>query len=260
MGSAKCAPHSLCAPYPDFMTRRRWIADTWNQTSAALAGQQAHHLAHVLRVRPGQQFDVVAGNQVLRGTVESVEDDCVRFALGEEVSAAQSLPLTVVLSIIRFEPMEWAIEKLTELGVQRMVPMAAQRSDRHLVQAARKRVERWRRIAREAAQQSRRNDVPEIDGPIELLAFLESAHEPRRLMLSEREEMTSLWDVLNAPLEEPAAITLAVGPEGGWTDAEMTLFTKHAWTPVSLGPRILRAETAAIAATSVLAARLNATA
>ncbi len=240
------------------MTRRRWIADTWNATSAALTGPQAHHLAGVLRARVGQQFDVVAGNQVRRGTVESVEDNCVRFALGEEVSAAHALPLTVALSIVRFEPMEWAIEKLTELGAQRIVPLAAQRCDRHLVQASEKRLERWRRIAREAAQQSRRNDVPEIDGPVGLPAFLETAQDARRLLLSEREEMTPLWDVLNASLEEPAAIALAVGPEGGWTDAEMTLLTKHAWTPVSLGPRILRAETAAIAATSVLAARLNA--
>lgn len=246
------------APYADCMTRRRWIADTWDQTSATLDGQQAHHLARVLRARPGQQFDVVVGDAVRRATVDSVEDNCVRFLLGDAISAADSMPLTVALSIIRFEPMEWAIEKLTELGVQCIQPVAAQRSDKHLLQAAGKRLERWRRIAREAAQQSRSSAVPTIDAPLALAEFLERGNETRRILLSEREQAAPFWDVLRAPAEEDALpLTLAVGPEGGWTDAEMALFSQQAWIPVSLGPRILRAETAAIAAASVIAARMN---
>ena len=233
------------------MTRRRWIADEWNDTSAVLRETQAAHLARVLRAQVGQEFDIVAGGRVRRGVVQSIHENAVEFSLHEEVTAATPLPFIVGMSIIRFERLEWAIEKLTELGVERVVPIAAQRSEKHLTQAAAKRVERWRKIARESAQQSRRVNAPEIGEPIRLMQWLEEKQDGVRLLLSEHEHDRGLRESVGTGLPSKT-IYAAIGPEGGWTEVELASFEKHGWQPVSLGPRILRAETAAIAVASVI--------
>lgn len=254
------------------MTRRRWIADEWNNNSAALLNDQAIHLSRVLRAHPGQEFDIVTGSNVRRGVIESVADNRVEFSLYEFMESTGALPLTMLLSVIRFERMEWAIEKLTELGVMRIVPVIAQRTEKHLAQAAEKRIERWRKIARESAQQSRRSDIPEIAAPLriaEAVSLLEApesqANNPKfGLLLSEREDVQkSLPSYLNEIFFEDASaimtkeIYAAVGPEGGWTDSELRSFAERRWTPVGLGPRILRAETAAVAVAGVLNAWLG---
>ncbi len=247
------------------MTRRRWIADRWNEDSAVLLDAQAAHLARVLRARAGQQYDIVAGGVVRRGVIENVSENAVTFSLHEPIETAGALPLTVGMSVIRFERMEWAIEKLTELGVARFFPLLAQRSEKHLAQAAQKRVERWRKIARESAQQSRRSDVPEISDPIILPGFLAELQDGLKLVLSECEQDRSLKSCLDAtqtstgiPPRPVERICAAIGPEGGWTTAELAGFTQHGWQPVSLGPHILRAETAAISLASVVGAWLAA--
>src|SRR3954453_19236782 len=150
------------------MTRRRWIADEVDGNRAALTGQNAAHLARVLRGRVGQEFDIGTGESVRRGTISSISDERVEFELGETVDAGGDVAITMLLAIFKFDRFEWAVEKCTELGASRIVPVIARRSDAHLVQAAAKRVERWQRIAREAAQQSRRVGPPEISAPMKL--------------------------------------------------------------------------------------------
>ncbi len=248
------------------MTRRRWIADQWNEASAALVDAQAAHLARVLRAQVGQEFDIVAGNEVRRGVIERVAEDRIEFSLHEAIESSDALPLVILLSIVRFERMEWAMEKLTELGVARIIPLVAQRSEKHLAQAAEKRVERWRKIARESAQQSRRSDIPEISAPTHLAQCItegEKSPSTARLLLSEREHTQSLRRCLEGAFPNQHGATAernfyaAIGPEGGWSDAEILLFSNHSWTAASLGPRILRAETAAIAVASVLGSWLT---
>jgi 16S rRNA (uracil1498-N3)-methyltransferase len=151
--------------------------------------------------------------------------------------------------------MEWAIEKATELGVARITPILARRTEKHLSLAAPKRAERWRRIALEASKQSRRTDIPGIADPITLKVALDQEQSPTRILLSETEQATPLSAALAAATSAETA--LAIGPEGGWTPEEMALFTAHHWTPVTLGPRILRAETAAIAAIAIASSYLN---
>src|SRR5215475_1618967 len=145
------------------MTRRRWIADTWDEATASLTGEQASHLIRVLRAQAGMEFDIVAGDRVWHGVIAGISGDAVRFNLVAEVTAEPALPVTVLLSIFKFDRMEWAIEKATELGVERIIPIIARRSEKHLAQSAQNRVERWKRIAREAAKQSRRSDVPVVE-------------------------------------------------------------------------------------------------
>ena len=235
--------------------RRRWIADsfspaTGHPTHAAVTGDQAAHLARVLRAEPGQVFDVVANGFLHRARITTVSPGRVDFVLQEELEADASLPLHLYLAVFKFDRLEWAIEKATELGIARITPVLARRTEKHLAQAAPKRVERWRRIAHEASQQSRRTQVPELAEPTSLKAALDHEAAPTRILLSETEQQPTLGPPL-ANVTANALCALAIGPEGGWTADEMQLFTAHAWTHVTLGPRILRAETAAIAAIAI---------
>jgi 16S rRNA (uracil1498-N3)-methyltransferase len=237
------------------MTRRRWIADEVLGNRAALIGAHAEHLARVLRARVGQEFDVVAGSGIRRGTVVAVSDGRIEFELGKEVPAVALAPVTLLLSIFKFDRMEWAIEKCTELGVTRIVPVIARRTDAHLASASVKRVERWRRIALQSAEQSRREAPPEIDDPIKVA---QAANFPRalKIVLAESEQQNMLREVVTAWPGE--GVVLAVGPEGGWADDEVQLLQNEGWISASLGPTILRAETAAIVATALVVAEVGA--
>ena len=228
------------------MTRRRWIADQVSGNRAALTGAHADHLVRVLRARVGQEFDIVANGVVRRGVVVALADSLVDFELGEEIPAEPAaIHLTLVLAIFKFDRMEWAIEKCTELGVTRIVPVIARRTDSHLVEASAKRVERWHRIALQASEQSRRASPPEIADPIKLREAM-ALPAGLKIVLSEAEEQSQLRDI--PPTGE---VLLAIGPEGGWTEDELELLQKNGWVSASLGPTILRAETAAIAATAI---------
>jgi 16S rRNA (uracil1498-N3)-methyltransferase len=244
------------------MTRRRWIADSWDESTASLTGEQASHLIRVLRAQAGAEYDIVAGDRVWHGAIAGISGDAVRFNLIAEVEADPALPITLLLSIFKFDRLEWSIEKGTELGVERIVPIIARRSEKHLAQSAQNRVERWRRIARESAKQSRRSDIPVIEDVLPLkTAARQTSDGATRLLLAEQERSTTLRNAVEKAIrdagEEMPSIRMAVGPEGGWTAEEEALFDAEGWKSVSLGPRILRAETAAITATAVVAALLE---
>jgi 16S rRNA (uracil1498-N3)-methyltransferase len=249
------------------MTRRRFIADTWTPTTATLTGDQAAHLARVLRAAPGQIYDIVANGFLHRAEITTVSDQQVDFTLHEELSSDTALPLHLLLAVFKFDHMEWAIEKATELGIARITPILARRTEKHLAQAALKRAERWRRITLEAAKQSRRTDTPDIPDPLPLKQALEQEKSPTRILLSETEQTTTLTDAMKqhesgcptsgfSDVGSRITHAIAIGPEGGWSPEEISLFTQHAWQPVTLGPRILRAETAAIAAIAIASTHL----
>jgi 16S rRNA (uracil1498-N3)-methyltransferase len=241
------------------MTRRRWIADEVTGDTAALLGDHALHLSRVLRARVGQQFDIATGSdgrsEVRRGTITAISADRVEFALGDQLNNSPSpiSQITLALAIFKFDRMEWAIEKCTEIGVVRIVPVIARRSDAHLVAASLKRHDRWHRIVSQAAEQSRRSGPPEITSPVKLkdLPTALPAGAATRIVLAEslaEPEEARLSDILQS---RPTEAALAVGPEGGWADDELTWFREAGWIAASLGPTILRAETAAIVATAL---------
>jgi 16S rRNA (uracil1498-N3)-methyltransferase len=235
------------------MTRRRWIADEFSEHHAGLLGQNAAHLVRVLRARVGQEYDIVCGDVVRLGTIVSVCDARVEFALGDAVSAKSEREIVLLMAIYKFDRLEWAIEKCTELGATRIIPVIARRTESHLAAAAAKRVERWRRIAHEAAQQSRRQRPPQIDEAVKLKSAL-PLESPTRLLLNENERSENLREAL---AEAAVPIAFAVGPEGGWAEEELVQFSVAGWRSVTLGSTILRAETAAIAALAGAAAILD---
>lgn len=230
------------------MSRRRFIADEVESNRAALTGAHAYHLSRVLRARIGQEFDIALGDQVRRGTITNISDDRVELELGESVDTQSEAPLTLALAIFKFDRFEWAVEKCTELGVSRIVPVVARRTDVHLAQGAAKRVDRWRRIAREASEQSRRLAAPAIADPVKLRDYLSSENTANRILLAETKAGVQLRDLCDSH----TGTALAIGPEGGWAPEEMKLFSDLGWRSASLGKTILRAETAAIAALSIV--------
>jgi len=243
------------------VTRRRWIAEHWDEATATIVGAQAQHMARVLRAQPGMEADVVAGGHVFHAQVAAATASEVRFNLIAELDADPALPLTLVLAVYKFDRMEWVIEKATELGVAAVIPVIARRTEKHLALAAEKRAERWRRIAHESAQQSRRSDVPIIHDPVLLPARVRVASESTRIVLAEQERTTTLRNALEeaqaAAQADMPMLEIAIGPEGGWAAEEEALFDANGWRAASLGPRILRAETAAIAALAVVASYLE---
>src|SRR5215831_16190417 len=231
------------------MTCRRWMADEVSGNRAFLTGDHARHLAQVLRAQVGQQFEISTRSRVHLSKITRVQPDRVEFELGDLVAAASPLPITAAISIFKFDRMEWAIEKCTELAVAAIVPLIAARTDSHLASTAAKRVERWRRLANSASEQSRRILPPEISDPIKLeqaLALTADVH----VVLSEAEQEQILRKAVPA---NARSVALAFGPEGGWEEEELEAFVKAGWTSASLGPAILRAETAVIAAIAVCA-------
>jgi 16S rRNA (uracil1498-N3)-methyltransferase len=234
------------------MTRRRWIADEIFGNRAALIGEHARHLVQVLRAQVGQEFDISTGSEVRRGRVAVIRPERVEFELGASVVHSAMPAITVALSIFKFDRMEWAIEKCTELGVASIVPVVASRTESHLAAAAAKRVERWQRIAKQASEQARRISPPEISAPIKFKELLAKSDSPR-IVLSEFEQSVMLKDVIP---QNGTSVMLAFGPEGGWTQEEITAFRDGEWTSASLGNTILRAETAVIAAVAIAAAVL----
>ncbi len=236
------------------MARRRFFVDQVRLGRAAVRGDEARHLRQVLRVEPGQTYELSDNASLYLAEVEKVRNEEVSFRIIETIPVEAPLfEVTLLLSLIKFDRFEWALEKATELGVARVIPVNAVRSEKGLACAALKRLERWRRIARESSQQSRRARLPEICAPV---AFSDALLAPGpRFFLDERGGEPLVSAAGNAPTDRPCVI---VGPEGGWTEEERGSAAAAGWARVSLGSNILRAETAAIAALAVFSSVLEA--
>jgi 16S rRNA (uracil1498-N3)-methyltransferase len=238
-------------PQGGSVARRRFFVDEIRHGRAVLAGEDARHLRQVLRAETGQRYEICDNRSVYIAEIETVRKDEVSFQVLEELPAEPPpLVLTLLLALTKFDRFEWALEKATELGVAAVVPVKAERSEKGLERAAAKRVERWRKIVRETSQQARRARMPEVFDPVSFDHAL-AAPGPNRYFLDETGG-DPLLSVVPAHRTRSDEVRLAIGPEGGWTDAERGLARKLGWMPVSLGPMILRAETAATAATAII--------
>lgn len=218
--------------------------------AAELRGDEARHLTRVLRAEPGRQYEVSDGQAAYLAEITEARGDRVAFRILEAVDSAQPpVEITLLASLIKFDRFEWIIEKATELGVARIQPVEAARTEKGLFDASRKRMERWVRVAQEAGQQSRRLRAPEI---LPSVRFPSALAEPAdyRIFLEES-SAPALLKQLPESRTPSQSVALLVGPEGGWTDEERQLAAREGWAPASLGPQILRAETAAAAGIAV---------
>jgi 16S rRNA (uracil1498-N3)-methyltransferase len=222
--------------------------------AAVLRGEAAHHLGRVLRAEPGQLFELSDAESVWLARAERVGRDSIEFRLVEQLPAPVSrLRITILLSIVKFDRFEWALEKATELGADEIVPLTAERSEKGLVSAAAKRGARWEKILFEAAQQARRLRVPALGKAAPPSRAFGDAPDGIRLLLSERSGARPMREVLGPSARlvgegKIVPVALAIGPEGGWTDAEISSATAAGFSEISLGAAILRTETAVCAA------------
>ena len=234
--------------------RRRFFVEKFAGGCAELRGEAAEHLGRVLRAEPGQVYELSDGEQVWLGRVEKNshgKNGAIEFVLIEQIPARESaLRIKLLLSVVKFDRMEWSLEKATELGVTEIVPLAAARSEKTLILAAKKRAERWRKILLESAQQSRRLRPPVLAEIAKTEDALAEADASVRIILSERADAKPLREILQSVSANE--VCLAIGPEGGWTDGEFAAAAKNQFREASLGREILRTETAVIAALAIL--------
>ena len=239
--------------------RRRFFVDQFTGTTAVMEGDAAHHLGHVLRAQSGQLYELSDGSTAWLARIDCVARNRVEFALLEQLPAPHPLAeITLLLAIVKFDAFEWAIEKATELGVHKIVPLAAARSEKGLLAAAAKRSQRWQKILLESSQQSRRLRIPQLDDLAKPSQSFAAQSANFRLILSERSDAPSLRTSLshsNRAIPSPATLAsaaLAIGPEGGWTDDELASARAANFQEASLGQLVLRTETAVIAALASL--------
>lgn len=231
--------------------RRRFLVECFENDGAVVSGADAHHLGRVLRARPGQLYELSDGRAVWLAKVTAVARDAVRFELVEPL-AAVALPVetAVLLSIVRFARLEWCLEKATELGAAWIRPLAAARSEPALVLASGKRMARWERIVREASEQSRRLSPPLLAAPVPAAQAFRQTEAETKILLSERRDAPPLRGL--APAAPRGSVALAFGPEGGWTEQELAAARASGFAEASLGPLVLRMETAVIAAMALV--------
>ena len=231
--------------------RRRFFVQNLNNDRALMEGEAAHHLGRVLRAQVGQLYELSDGSSVWLARIETLGRDRVEFQLLEQLPAnIPQLRTTLLLSVVKFDAFEWALEKATELGVTRIVPLAASRSEKALLSAAAKRAERWKKILLESSQQSRRVQLPALEPLAKPEAIFASQTDGVRILLSESAEAKPLRETLSGIHATSAA--LAIGPEGGWTDAEFAAARACSFHEASLGKLILRTETAVVASLAAL--------
>jgi 16S rRNA (uracil1498-N3)-methyltransferase len=236
------------------MARRRFFVPEIRRGTAELAGPDAEHLVRVLRVEPGQRYELSDNRDVYLAEVETARKSLVSFRIVEELPPPPpTVEITLVAALIKFDRFEWLVEKATELGVAAIQPFEATRTEHGLAQAAPKRLARWEKIALESSQQSRRARLPRIERPVRFVKALEIPGNVR-LLLDENSEVPPLLQVV-PPERSPAdRVALLLGPEGGWTEEERLQAADSGWHPASLGETVLRAETAAVAGLAVIQA------
>ena len=226
----------------------------------ALDSRQAHYLTRVLRLADGAAVEAFNGGGRRWRARLSGERGAAWLVLEAEVDATPESPLEIHLGqcLSSADKMDWTIEKAVELGAKSISPIFSQRSLVRFDQArARRKLEHWQAVVEAACMQSGRDTLPLIAEPVSLEAWLTSVNQPIRLALSPRSSMTlSAWRATLGEADR-GPISLLVGPESGLTDTELNASQAAGFAAISLGPRVLRTETAGLAALSALQALLG---
>jgi 16S rRNA (uracil1498-N3)-methyltransferase len=215
-----------------------------------LLGEEAKHILRVLRMRIGDQlllFD--NSHQEFQARIASITGDQVHFEILDRQTAMRESPLQVTLGlpIIRPQPFEWILQKGTELGVVAFRPFYSAHSRRNFEKAGMdSRMKRWKRIIVEAAKQCERNILPELFPAVSFAGLLEESQQGLKLMPYEEESSRTLNELKQKPFSSETVLAL-IGPEGGFHQEEVQQAQGKGFIPISLGPRILRSETAALA-------------
>ncbi len=230
------------------------------KSTVLLTGEEHHHLHSVLRMKAGDRvwlFDE-HGTEYLARLDETGQNSTRLFVIERKTQKDPSVKITLAQSLIKTQRLEFLLQKSTELGADRFLPVIAARSIVKIEGKIEKKIERWTRIVREAAKQSGNIKVPEIMTPKPLREVLEEVEDDLNIFLNERGGKY-LRDILmgdhgftEQPQGIPDSLKVLIGPEGGWTEQEEHDILDHGYAAVSLGPQTLRAETAAISCLALI--------
>ena len=235
------------------MARRRFFVPQVRRGVAELTGDEAEHLVRVLRAEVGQVYEISDNEKLYLAEVETARKSQVTFKVLEELpSPAEEAAIVLVAALIKFDRFEWIVEKATELGVAEIRPFEATRTERGLAQASVKRNERWQKIAHEASQQARRTRLPLIEQTVAFRAAI-TLNASLRLMLDEDSD-APIAKSLPATRSAKDRIGLLLGSGGRLDRGRTQSGDECGWVSCSLGPTILRAETAAAAGVAVVRA------
>ncbi|MFW6189952.1 MAG: RsmE family RNA methyltransferase [Planctomycetota bacterium] len=227
--------------------------------TVTLAPEQSRHMVVVLRAEPGDRVRLFTGEGAeYLGRVVEADPKAARVRVVERLETGGGVGTVVTLG---FAPApqnrsDTIVEKATELGADRLRPLLCRRVQRRQARSAARRLERWERLAQEAARQSQRAEVPRVLPPVAFEQFVDDAEGLRLIAVTG--ESTPLWDRLQGLEEPPPVAVLAVGPAGGFTQREADRAAEAGFLPVALGPHVLRVETAAVALLTALVLRLDA--
>ena len=220
------------------------------ETLVTLSDDESHHLTRVMRLGPGAVVSVIDGHgHEYRCQVDVASRSHTTLHILEEITTPVESELEVTLgqALVKNDKFDWVVQKATELGVRRIVPLITSHSEVLLSEErGEKRIKRWDRISLEALKQCGRRQLVEITSPLSLTDFLTGNKSELRLVLSERGGKS--LESIQSERPHPASVSLAVGPEGGWESQELAVAVDAGHIEVNIGPRILRTETAAIAA------------
>jgi len=218
--------------------------------------EQAHQLCHVLRLKPGDAvvvLDNTGAEYDVTLTAATGKEATGRITAKRLANGEPKTQITVFQSLLARDKFEWVLQKATEVGVARIIPVQTQRSIARAKQIDAKKLTRWRRILTEAAEQSHRGRIPEIQEPLAWDKTLSQLNDFDRALIAATSGKThSLKEALRTGGHPPSSIALLIGPEGGFTPDEVHQARDHGAAPVGLGPRILRTETAAIVTTALI--------
>jgi 16S rRNA (uracil1498-N3)-methyltransferase len=236
------------------MADRYFVESPIEGSQARLVGGEAHHLAHVMRAKVGHEVTLFDGSGAeFPARVERIERAEIVLAVPERREVSRELPfeLTLAVALPKGDRRRWLVEKAVELGVTRLLPLQVERAIGQDVGAA-----RLRQTVIEASKQCGRNRLLEIAEPAPLAGVLDGTGRDALRLIAHTDDdggRESLGEIL-ARTPIPSRVALAIGPEGGFTDGELQMARADGWIAISLGPRILRVETAALAATATIVA------
>lgn len=241
------------------MADRYFVGHPIESGGIRVTGADAHHLAHVLRAKPGDVVTLFDGSgREAQARIERVGRADVELVVLSHTAVDREALIAVTLAVAlpKGDRPRWLVEKAVELGVASLTILETARSNRRDASAS---IERLHRAVIEASKQCGRNRLMHVDGPCELAGFLagDATGAPRLIALPGAQALSGVLDELAGGPVPPRRIQLAIGPEGGFATGELALAAQHGWRPVGLGPRVLRVETAALALAAAVLLRLG---
>lgn len=224
--------------------------DLFSEDEITIAGDDVHHIVNVMRAKEGEQILVSDGaGRTVRARLSALSAKEVKAQVVEILTEQTELPVRVTIGqgLPKGEKMEWILQKGTELGAYSFLPFSSERTIVKLdAKKEAKKLERWRKIIKEAAEQSHRAVLPQLLSPASFREVLQQAHPYTRCAIAyEKEDGVALHQLLET-MQADDSLLILVGPEGGFSREEVSLAQAEGFLPVSLGPRILRTETASL--------------